>query len=118
MPDNHVTPEQMELLKTFISTIENTGQANKLKNMKVLSVDEINQITKIVSLLDSPEEMKKIEKLLDNADILLNVAEKERNWIWLTKSLKSLALWITAVLAGLFAAYEAWVRLIVKTVNN
>jgi len=79
------------------------------------SLDSDEKLLKFITLIEYEDE---IFKLLNDLDLISEMAQKERNYIWLKKSARDTATLFLAVSATLYGIYELWVRVISETVKK
>ena len=93
-----------------------------------LTVEQIQWLQNLSKSIDSPEKLYKLQKLIENekilldlvddAPVLIEMAKKEVSWAWLKKASRDTASLFLGISAALYAAYEAWLYLLGKITKN
>jgi len=79
------------------------------------SLDSDEKLLRFITLIEHETD---IISFIDDMDLLKDMAQKERNYMWLKKTARDTATLFLAVSAALYGMYEVWVRVISDTVKK
>jgi hypothetical protein len=79
------------------------------------SIDSAEKIVRLQKLLEHEHELL---ELLENKDVLIDMANKEKSWRWFKKGARDIATLFLAVSAAMYGAYEIWVKVVSSTVKK
>jgi len=93
-----------------------------------LSKEQLEGVEKILHEIDSPEKLRRLEKLLEmeeeldclvsHHELLVDMAQKEKNWRWLKSATRDSATWFLAVSAAIYGMYEMWIRFLSSSIRK